>query len=40
MMDYEELILIRQEESDEDYNEDAEIHSNRPLEEIYPQLFR
>ena len=39
-MDYEELILIRQEKSDEDYDDSAEMHENRPLEEVYPQLFR
>ena len=38
-MDYEEMILARQESRDEDYDEDAPIMCNRRLEDVYPFLF-
>lgn len=36
---YEDMILDRQERADEDFDYEAEEHSNAPLEEVYPCLF-
>lgn len=38
-MDYEEMILERQEQCDEDFDYEAKEHANATLEEVYPYLF-
>ena len=40
MFDYEELILARQDATDEDYDTEAAVHENKRLEEVYPFLFK
>ena len=36
---YEDLILDRQERAEEDFNYEADVECNRPLDEVYPFLF-
>jgi hypothetical protein len=37
---YEDMIYDRQERADEDFDFEAKEHSNAPLEEVYPWLFK